>query len=143
MRRAERLADRRSGKVRPNSGLRSTEVHVKTLPLSEVKAQLSKLVDEVSSRDEQVTITRNGRPAAMLVSPDEIESWRATVEIMSDPDAMAAIRRARRNLKEGKVLSEQEIEELFDLRPGEAAPVIGPRRKRGARTARNRREART
>lgn len=117
-------------------------VRVKTLPLSEVKAQLSKLVHEVSSRDEQVTITRNGRPAAMLVSPDEIESWRATVEIMSDPEAMAAIRRGRRQLKEGRVLSEKEVEELFDLRPGQAAPVIGPKRTRRERKAKNARASR-
>jgi antitoxin YefM len=60
---------------------------MKTLPLSEVKANLSKLVDEVWSRDERVTITRDGRPAAILVSPDDLESWQATIEIMSDPSS--------------------------------------------------------
>src|SRR5439155_77547 len=43
---------------------------VKTLPLSEAKATLSRLVDQVASRDEQIVITRNGKPVAMLVSPD-------------------------------------------------------------------------
>lgn len=41
---------------------------MKTLPLSEVKMKLSQLIDEISSQDEQVTITRNGRPAAVLIS---------------------------------------------------------------------------
>ena len=43
---------------------------VKTLPLSDAKARLSELVEEVTSRDEVITITRNGRPVAVLVSPD-------------------------------------------------------------------------
>lgn len=108
---------------------------MKTLPLSEVKAQLSRLVDEVASREERVTITRNGRPAALLVSPDEIESLEATLDLLQDPDAMASIRRAQSQLREGRVLTEKEIEDLFDLRPGEAAPVIGPKR-RAHRTGR-------
>ncbi len=112
---------------------------MKTLPLSEVKAQLSKLVDEVASRDEQVTITRNGRPAAMIVRPDAFESWEATIEILRDSEAMAEIRRGIRNLEQGRVLSESEIEEIFDLHPGEAAPVIGPgRRSRIRRKPRDR-----
>ena len=41
---------------------------MKTLSLSEAKAKLSSLVDEVSQRDEEVVITRNGRPAAVLVA---------------------------------------------------------------------------
>ncbi|MBI2774283.1 MAG: type II toxin-antitoxin system Phd/YefM family antitoxin [Chloroflexi bacterium] len=106
---------------------------MKTLPLSTVKAQLSKLIDAVEGRDEQVTITRNGRPVAMLVSPSEIESWKATMEILSDPEWVADIRRGVRNLDEGKVLSEREIEQIFGLKPGEAAPVIGPGVKRRMR----------
>jgi antitoxin YefM len=93
---------------------------MKTLPLSEAKAQLSKLVDAVASRDEQIVITRNGRPAAMLVNPDEIESWEATIEILQDPAMMAAIQRGLRDLDAGRILSDAEIEELFDLPPGEA-----------------------
>ena len=47
---------------------------MKTLPLAEVKAKLSRVIDQVAETDEQVVITRNGRPAAVLVSPDEYES---------------------------------------------------------------------
>ena len=44
---------------------------MKTLSLSDAKAKLSGLVDEVSRRDEEIIITKNGRPAAVLVSADE------------------------------------------------------------------------
>ena len=43
---------------------------MKTLPLSEAKTKLSGLVEKVRSRDEEIVITRNGRPVAVLVSPD-------------------------------------------------------------------------
>ena len=46
---------------------------MKTLPLSEVKAKLSGLVEQVGNTDEEIVITKNGRPAAILVSPDEFK----------------------------------------------------------------------
>jgi len=44
---------------------------MKTLPFAEARAKLSLLVDRVAAMDEEILITRNGRPAAVLVSPDE------------------------------------------------------------------------
>src|SRR5438309_930745 len=57
---------------------------MKTLSLSDVKARLSGLVDEVERRDEEIVITRNGQPAALLVSPDEYDSWKETLAVRSD-----------------------------------------------------------
>src|SRR5262249_28231714 len=66
---------------------------LRTLPLAEAKATLSKLVTDVATTDEEVTITRNGRAAAVLVSVEEFERWRETAGIMSDPRFLAEIRR--------------------------------------------------
>lgn len=74
---------------------------MKTLPLAEAKAQLSRLVDRVAKTDEEILITRNGRPVAMLISPDEYESWRETRAIQSDREFMEEIRRGLRDLKKG------------------------------------------
>jgi prevent-host-death family protein len=57
---------------------------MKTLSLSEAKSKLSGLVEEVERRDEEVVITKNGRPAAVLVSPDENDSWKETLAVRSD-----------------------------------------------------------
>src|SRR3972149_4593576 len=46
--------------------------------------KLSGLIDAISNNDEEVVITRNGRPAAVLISPDEFESMRETIAIRSD-----------------------------------------------------------
>ena len=84
---------------------------MKTLPLSEVKMKLSQLIDEISSQDEQITITRNGRAAAVLISPDEFESWKETVAIRSNAELMSEIRSGLRSLRRTRRLST--IKELF------------------------------
>jgi len=97
---------------------------VKTLPLSEVKAKLSQLVDEVESRDERIVITRRGRPAAVLVSQDDLESWQETLEITSDRRLMTEIRRGIRQVERGQTVG---YEEVFEQKP--------PGAKRSARRA--------
>ncbi len=72
---------------------------MKILSLSEAKIKLSELVDRVQSMDEEYVITKNGRPSAVLVSPDEFESWKETIEIKSDPDFMKEIRKGLAALK--------------------------------------------
>jgi antitoxin YefM len=71
------------------------------LPLAAVKDRFSELVDRVNREHDRVVVTRNGVPTAVLVSVDELESLEATLEIMSDPEAMAAAREAERELAEG------------------------------------------
>ena len=72
---------------------------MKTLSLSEAKMKLSELIERVHSTDEEVVITKNGRPAAVLISPDEFESWKETIEIKSDPDLMKEIKTGLAALK--------------------------------------------
>jgi prevent-host-death family protein len=85
---------------------------VKTLSLSEAKAKLSGLVEDVERRDEEVVITRNGVPAAVLVSPDEHESWKETLAIRSDKDLMREIRKGLAALKARKARL-YTLDELF------------------------------
>jgi len=85
---------------------------MKTLSLSEVKMKLSELVDRVHSTDEEVVITKNGRPAAVLVSPEEFESWKETIEILASGDLMEEIRRGLTALRKGSKI--YTLKELFD-----------------------------
>mgnify|MGYP001096907129 CR=1 FL=1 len=84
---------------------------MQTLSLSEVKMRLSELVERVRSTDEEVVITKNGRPSAVLVSPDEFESWKETLEIISSRDMMDEIRQGLAALK--KKTRFYTLEELF------------------------------
>lgn len=72
------------------------------LPLAEIKKRLSEIVDGVEDRHDRVVLTRNGRPAAVLISPAELESLEETLEILSNPKALRAIRAAERDLDAGK-----------------------------------------
>ena len=65
----------------------------KTVPSREFRSHLAELLDEVADRREHVTVTRRGRPAAVLVPIDEYEALEETAEILSDDDTLAAIRR--------------------------------------------------
>ena len=89
---------------------------MKTLPLSEAKTKLSSLIDEVRDRDEEVTITRNGRPVAVLVSADEFDSWKETISIRADAALMEEIRQGLAALEEGNAKL-YTLEELFDQGP--------------------------
>jgi prevent-host-death family protein len=85
---------------------------METLSLSEAKMKLSELIEKVQSTDAEFTITKNGRPAAVLVSPDEFEGWRETIEIKADGDLMTEIKKGISALKKRpKVYT---LEELFE-----------------------------
>jgi len=84
-----------------------------TLSLSEAKMKLSWLVDKVNTTDEEVVITKNGRPAAVLVSPDEFEGWNETLFIRSDPGFLSEIKKGIRTLKQDKAKL-YTLEELFE-----------------------------
>ncbi|TMK87637.1 MAG: type II toxin-antitoxin system Phd/YefM family antitoxin [Actinobacteria bacterium] len=79
------------------------------LPLAEIKKRLSEIVDGVQARHDRVVLTRNGRPAAVLISPDELESLEETLEILSDPSAMRAIRKAEKDIDAGKGLNADDL----------------------------------
>jgi prevent-host-death family protein len=85
---------------------------MKTLSLSEAKMKLSKLVETVSSIDEEVVITKNGRPAAVLVSPEEFESLQETAAIRADKDLTNEIKKGLAALKKNSKL--YTLEELFE-----------------------------
>jgi antitoxin YefM len=72
-----------------------------TLPLSSVKAHLSEIVDRVEGEHDRVVVTRNGRPAAVLISQDDLDGLEETLAIMSDPSLMAELRESEQALAEG------------------------------------------
>ncbi len=76
------------------------------------------MLSEVADRRNHVLVTRNGRPAAALVPVDEYEALEETAEILSDPDAMAALELGLAELSKGDVVTLGELhKELDELRP--------------------------
>jgi len=85
---------------------------MKTLSLSEAKMKLSGLIDALNTTEEEIIITKNGRPAAVLVSPEEYDSWKETLAIRSDLALMKEIKKGLKALK-GKRVRLYTLEELF------------------------------
>lgn len=73
--------------------------------------KLSALVDQVEDRDEEIFITRNGKVAGVLISPDEYESWMETLAIKADKGLMREIKKGIKSLK--RVKKTFTLDELF------------------------------
>jgi len=71
----------------------------KTLPISEVKARLPELVTGVAEREEEVVVTRNGKPAAVLLNYAEYERLKETLDVLTDSALMKQIAQSRRFYK--------------------------------------------
>ena len=88
----------------------------KTLPLSEVKTRLPELVAGVDDREEEIVVTKNGRPAAVLVNVQEYTRLKETLDVLSDPSLMQQIAESRAFYRGGKKgLSLQKRSALFIL----------------------------
>jgi prevent-host-death family protein len=87
-----------------------------TLPLSEVKARLSEIADEVDRTHDRVHVTRNGREFVVLMSAEDLASLEATIELLSDPDAVARLRVAEEDVANGLVTTGDEMAQLMAQR---------------------------
>lgn len=85
---------------------------MKTLSVSEAKMKLSGLVEMVKTTDEEIMITKNGSPVAVLISPDEYESWKETEAVRSDSSLMNEIKKGLEELKAQKARL-YSLDELF------------------------------
>ncbi len=75
-----------------------------TEALRKVKDRLSEFVDRVQRHHERVVITRNGTPAAVLISVDDLEALEETLDVLSDRAALAQLREAKRAVANGDVV---------------------------------------
>jgi antitoxin YefM len=75
-----------------------------TEPLRNVKDHLSDFVDRVEHHHERVVLTRNGRAAAVLMSPEDLEALEETLAILSDEETMTRLRVAEQEVAAGDVV---------------------------------------
>ncbi len=84
-----------------------------TLPLTEVKARLSEIAEEVASTHERVQITKNGREYVVLIAAEDLESIEATLELLADREAQTRVARANEDIVKGDVLDEEAVRLLL------------------------------
>jgi antitoxin YefM len=81
----------------------------KVVPFTDARATLSELLDLLEREQEHVVITRNGKPVAILMSAEEWESWEETIEVLSDPELMAALAESEEDVKAGRLYTLDEV----------------------------------
>ena len=86
------------------SGQSATIVVMSIEPLREVRDHFSDVVDRVEREHERVTVTRNGRAAAVIISPEDLAELEETLAVLSDPLALADIREADAAYAAGDVI---------------------------------------
>jgi antitoxin YefM len=91
---------------------------MKTMRLAAAKTQFSALVAEAVATHEQITVTRNGEPAVVVLSVEDFESLVETLAILQNSADRAEFERARREADEGDVVNEEEMASLMRERLG-------------------------
>ncbi|WP_067124595.1 type II toxin-antitoxin system Phd/YefM family antitoxin [Microtetraspora malaysiensis] len=86
------------------------------LPLSEARDALSALVDQVERTHDRVTITRHGRPSAVLISAEDLDALEETLDVLSTPGALAEIRAAQEEISRGDAVDAAGIAEIIARR---------------------------
>lgn len=94
---------------------------METLPLSDVKARLSEIAEDVDRTHQRVQITKNGRSYVVLMSAEDLASLEATIELLSDPTAMRRVRQAQRDIEDGDFITGEEMDQLMRIRRDAAA----------------------
>ena len=86
-----------------------------TLPITKAREELTTLVENAKKRLDEYVITVNGTPAAVIISVAEYESWKETMEIMSDPELMKAIKEGEEDIKKGRYITLDQLKKELKL----------------------------
>lgn len=88
---------------------------LKTLPITKAREELTKLVENASKRLDEYVITVNGSPTAVLMSVAEYESWKETVDILSNPPLVKAIKEGEKEIAQGKGIPWEKVKKELAL----------------------------
>ena len=81
-----------------------------TVAISDFRSNLPSLINQVSQKLTRFTITVSGKPKAIVISPEELESLEETAQILSIPGALKTIKKSQKQIREGKYITLEEFE---------------------------------
>jgi len=80
-----------------------------TLPASQARKNFYTMLDEVNTKLKSFTITLHGKVKAIVINPDELESWRETIEIMNDKKLVKELKQSQQEIKRGEYITEKQL----------------------------------
>ena len=86
-----------------------------TIAISDFRAMLPKLINDVDTKLKRFVVTVSGKPKAVVMSLDELESLEETAEILSTPGSLKAIKKSQEEIKKGKFITLKELEKKNKL----------------------------
>ncbi len=91
-------------------------VTMTVISLAEVKTHLSELVGRVNAQHERVSVTVHGKPMAVLIATEDLESLEESLAILSDPATLQRLAASDAELARGEGESETELAQVMDER---------------------------
>ncbi len=85
------------------------------VPISQARSILPKIIDQASSLVQKTYISVRGKVEAVIMSAEELDSLEATMKILSDPEAMKAIKQGKKDVKKGDLVNWEDIKSEFKL----------------------------
>lgn len=79
------------------------------LTISDARNNLPEVVNKVHKNMERVVITVHGKPKAVVLSTEELESLEETAEVLAIPGALESIKKGAKQIKEGKFVTLSEL----------------------------------
>ena len=80
----------------------------KILPITRVKKEFLDVIKEMTAEESTITVTKNGMPVSVMMTPERYEGLLETIEILADPKVMKALAASARDFKAGKVYSQKD-----------------------------------
>ncbi len=79
------------------------------IPITRVKRDLLEILKTMRDEDSTITVTRNGEPVGIIMTPNRYDAMVETIEIMADKDVMAALNKSAADFKAGRVYTDEEV----------------------------------
>jgi len=82
---------------------------VNTITLKELRPELPQVIKNIDTKLDRYIVIKRGKPVAVMLSPDDYEGLLETIDILSDKETVSRIKKAKREIKEGKTISLEEL----------------------------------
>ena len=79
------------------------------IPITRVKRDLLEILKTMRDEDSTITVTRNGEPVGVIMTPNRYDAMNETIEILADRDVMAALKKSEADFKAGRVYADEAV----------------------------------